>query len=93
VDNFQIEYWFNLFLQPLPDDEDPSTYQLALQALWFERLQELAPATAEQVQRAGITKFQFRMRYVGNGLKVWFAPADYTDWKPLIETPYLEISG
>jgi hypothetical protein len=49
VDNFQIEYWFNLFLQPLPDDEDRSTYQLALQALWFERLQELSPAMAEQV--------------------------------------------
>jgi hypothetical protein len=42
---------------------------------------------AEQVHLAGITKFQFRMRYVGNGLKVWFAPADFTDWKPLIETP------
>jgi hypothetical protein len=60
---------------------------MALQALWFERLKELAPQMAWQCQVAGITNYQYRMRYVGNGLEAWFAPADYTDWKPLIESP------
>jgi hypothetical protein len=49
VDNFQVEYWFNLALQPQPDGEDLSVCVSALQALWFERLQELAPQIAQQV--------------------------------------------
>jgi hypothetical protein len=87
VDTFQVEYWFKLILQQLPDDDDPRVYPMALHALWSERLKELSPQIAWQCQVAGVTNFQYRMRYVGNGLKVWFAPADYTDWKPLAESP------
>jgi hypothetical protein len=87
VDNFQIEYWFNLALQPQPDDEDLNVYVLALQALWFERLQELVPQIAKQAILLRVTDCRFEMRYVGNGLKVWFAPAGFVDWKPLLDSP------
>jgi hypothetical protein len=33
VDNFCIEFWFNLTLQPVPDDDDLRIYPLALQNL------------------------------------------------------------
>jgi hypothetical protein len=89
VDNFCIEFWFNLTLQPVPDDDDLSVYPLALQNLWFERFQELAPQLATQVQTANATDYRVEMRYVGNRLGVWFVPAypGYADWKPLIESP------
>jgi hypothetical protein len=32
VDNFQIEYWFSLVLQPVPNDEDQNVHLTALQA-------------------------------------------------------------
>jgi hypothetical protein len=37
VDNFAIEYWFSLSLEPLSDEEDDlSCYVRSLQQLWFE---------------------------------------------------------
>jgi hypothetical protein len=35
-------------------------YAMALQALWFERLQELAPQMTWQCQVAGIANYQYK---------------------------------
>jgi hypothetical protein len=89
VDNYHIEFWFNVTLQPDPDDANLEVYTWALKNLWFERLQETAPQLAVQIQAANVTEYRFEMRYVGNRLRVWFVPAhpDYATWKPLIESP------
>jgi hypothetical protein len=73
IDNHMVEYWMNLELQQLPDDDDPNAYPAALQETWMERLHELVPAVAAQCQTLGLD-FSYKMRYIGNGLKVWFAP-------------------
>jgi hypothetical protein len=89
VNSFHIEYWYDLVLDPLPDDEDTSVYPLALQNLWFERLSAISPQIASQVQAMNVVDYRFEMRYVGNRLRIWFVPAhpSFNDWKPLIETP------
>jgi hypothetical protein len=79
VDNFQVEYWFNMTLQPQPDDDNLNVYIMALQEVWFERLQILAPQVADQIVAANVTNYRFETCYVGNGLKVWFTLADYKD--------------
>jgi hypothetical protein len=89
VNNFHIEYWYELVLERQPDDEDLSVYLLALQNLWFERLSDLPPQIASQVQAMNVVDYRFELRYVGNRLRIWFVPAhhSFSDWKPLIETP------
>jgi hypothetical protein len=89
VDNYHIEFWFNVTLQPDPDDDNLEVYTWALKHLWFERLQETAPQLADQIQAASVTDYRFEMRYVDNRLRVWFVPAhpDSATWKPLIESP------
>jgi hypothetical protein len=89
VNNFQIEYWYDLTLQPQPDDDDLSVYPLALQELWFERLSALSAQIAQQVRTVNVVEYRLEMRYVGNRLRVWFVPAhpSFNDWKPLIESP------
>jgi hypothetical protein len=87
VNDFQVESWFNLTLQPQPDDDNLDVYVMALEEMWFERIPTLAPLVAEQIIAANVTNYRFETRYVGNGLKVWFTPADYKDWKPLLESP------
>jgi hypothetical protein len=87
VNNFQVEYWFNMVLQPQPDDDNLNVYIMVLQEMWFERLQILAPQVADQVVAANVTNYRFETRYVGNGLKIWCTPADLKDRKPLLESP------
>jgi hypothetical protein len=89
VDNYQIEFWFKMTLQPIPDDDELSVYVRVIQEFWFERLQATAPALAAQIQAAEVANYRFETRYFGNGLKVWFAPADYKDWKPLLTSPLI----
>jgi hypothetical protein len=62
VDNHQVEFWFIMTLQPLPDDERLSVYVRAIQEFWFERLQETAPQLAAQIQTAGVTNSRFETR-------------------------------
>jgi hypothetical protein len=50
VNSFHIEYWYDLVLDPSPNDDDLSVYPLTLQELWFERLSALSPQIASQVQ-------------------------------------------
>jgi hypothetical protein len=88
VNNFQIEYWYDLTLQPQPDDDDLRVCPLALHELWFEKLSALSSQIAQQVRAMNVVDYRFEMRYVGNKLRVWFVPAhpSFNDWKPLIES-------
>jgi hypothetical protein len=89
VNSFHIEYWYDIALDPQPGDDDPSVYPLALQNLWFERLSDLSPQIASQVQAMNVVDYRFEMRYRGNRLTIWFVPAhpSFNGWKPLVETP------
>jgi hypothetical protein len=89
VNSFHIEYWYDIVMDPQPGDEDLLVYPLALQNLWFERLSDLSPQIASQVQAMNVVDYRFEMRYVGNRLRIWFVPAhpSFNDWKPLIDTP------
>jgi hypothetical protein len=67
VDNYHIEFWFNVSLQPDPDDaDDLEVYTWALKNLWLETLQETSPQLAAQIQAADVTDYGFEMRCVGN---------------------------
>jgi hypothetical protein len=87
IDNHTVEFWLNLTLDPLPDDEDPTTYPQALQVLWLRRLYELYRQIAVNCASIG-QNCSHKMRYIGNSLKVWFAPTAFVQagWKPLSES-------
>jgi hypothetical protein len=68
-----LEFWTNLKLQPLPDDEDPYTNQHELHRLWLEKLRDTSPTVAQNLETFGID-FGMRMRYLYNTVKAWFAP-------------------
>jgi hypothetical protein len=91
VNDYHVEFWFNVTLQPDPDDADDNldVYTWPLKNLWFERLQETAPQLAVHIEAANVTNYRFEMTYAGNRVRVWFVPAhsDYATWKPLIECP------
>jgi hypothetical protein len=77
-----------LTLQQLPDDHDSEVYPTALKELLIERLEELSSGPAEQCRALG-QDYSYRMRYIGNELKLWFVPTAFAaqGWKPLIESP------
>jgi hypothetical protein len=60
-------------LQPVSDDEDPSVYVRILKELWLERLRGISAGVAQCLESVG-DDFGFRLRYVFNGLRIWFAP-------------------
>jgi hypothetical protein len=62
VNSFHIEYWYVLVIDPQPNDEDISGYQLALQNLWFERRTALSTQIARQVQEMNVVEYRFEMR-------------------------------
>jgi hypothetical protein len=41
VNNFHIEFWYELTLERQPDEDDPLTYPHLLQNLWFQRLSKV----------------------------------------------------
>jgi hypothetical protein len=71
--NHSIEYWMDLTLQPLPDDEEGTTYPLALKEPWLEKLRDISPTVAQNLETLG-NDFGMRVRYLYNNLRVWFAP-------------------
>jgi hypothetical protein len=91
VNNFHIEYWYDLVLHPDPDGDDPVVYPRALQELWFERLSTLSPQIANQVQAMNVVDCRFETRYVGNRPRIWFVPEhiSFKDWKPLLDSPLI----
>jgi hypothetical protein len=89
IDNHAVEYWLNLVLDPLVDDDDGRAYALALQQLWLSKLRRMSPQIAAECDKLG-QDFSYRMSCQGNALKVWSTPtaniASGLD-KPLAETP------
>jgi hypothetical protein len=73
ADNFKIEYWMPIALQPIPDEEDRLTYVRILKELWLEKLRGISPGVVQKLALLG-DDFGFQVRYVFNGLRVWFAP-------------------
>jgi hypothetical protein len=62
-----------LTLQPLPGDEEVTTYQLAPKELWLEKLRRTSPTVAMNLETLG-NDFGMKTRYLYNRLRVWFAP-------------------
>jgi hypothetical protein len=71
--NHTIEYWMNITLQPVPDDEDPLTYHRVLKELWMDRLRGISKGVAQSLATFG-DDFGVSVRYLHNSLRVWFAP-------------------
>jgi hypothetical protein len=69
----KIEYWMSVALQPVEDDEDPAIYLRVLQELWLERLREVSEGLAQSIETLG-DNFKYQIRYVFNGVRVWFVP-------------------
>jgi hypothetical protein len=61
VDNTATEYWFNLVLDPLPDDDDGRMYAEVLRQMWLEKLGELSPRIAQKCANLGIN-FSHKIR-------------------------------
>jgi hypothetical protein len=73
IEKFKIGYWMPIALQPVPGDEDPLTYVRVLKELWLEKLRRISARLAQSLALLG-DDFGFRLRYVFNGLRIWFAP-------------------
>jgi hypothetical protein len=58
VDNHQVEYWFNVTLQPQPDDEGLQVYVADLKGMWFERLSELS--TEDHARRTELRRLSWK---------------------------------
>jgi hypothetical protein len=71
-DNYVLEYWMNVTLQPVPGDDEPFTYHRELQAIWLERLRDTVPMVAQKLGAAG--DFVTKMIYLYNRLRIWFVP-------------------
>jgi hypothetical protein len=71
VNNTSTEYWFDMGLAPEPDDDEGRVYAEILRKVWLERLNELSPRIAQECQMLG---FCYKMRYIGNELRIWFTP-------------------
>jgi hypothetical protein len=84
-----IEYWMTITLQPVPGDDDPTIYLRVLKEAWMERLREISNGVAQMSEGLG-DNFGVRVRYLYNGLRVWFAPTVTTQegfTGPLAEEP------
>jgi hypothetical protein len=68
-----IDFWMDLTLQPQPGDEEVTTYPLALKELWLEKLRQMSPTVARNLETLG-NDFGMKIRYLYNNLRVWFAP-------------------
>jgi hypothetical protein len=89
IDNYTAEYWMNLTLDPLPDDDDGRAYAEVLRQLWLEKLREPSPRIVAECDNLG-QDFSYKVRYQGNALKVWFTPTVHMLaglGKPLAEAP------
>jgi hypothetical protein len=75
TERLKIEYWMPIALQPVPDDDDLTIYVRILKELWLERLRGISEGLAQSLALLG-DDFSSRLRYVFNGLKVWFAPRE-----------------
>jgi hypothetical protein len=62
-------------LDPLPGDEDPTIYLRTLKEEWMSRLRgEISERLTERIEEEVGSDFGVQVRYVFNGLRVWFSP-------------------
>jgi hypothetical protein len=73
TEKMKIEYWMNVTLQPVPDDEDPTTYPKIIKELWLERLRQVSKGLAQNTEMLG-DNFGYQMRSVFNSVRVWYIP-------------------
>jgi hypothetical protein len=71
--NYTVEYWMSITLQPVPGDDDPTTYHRILKELWMERLRGISQGLAQGLASMS-DDFRVRVRYIFNGLRIWFVP-------------------
>jgi hypothetical protein len=89
IDNHTAEYWMNLMLDPLEDDDDGKAYAPALHQLWLFKLRQVSPQVAIECDKPG-QDFSYKMRHEGNAPKVWFTRTTNIACgldKPFAETP------
>jgi hypothetical protein len=67
------EFWMWMNLQPEPDDGDLMMYQKVIKEMWLEMLRKQSPYVASTLKTLG-NEFGVRMRYLINGLRIWFVP-------------------
>jgi hypothetical protein len=74
----------------LEDEDDLTAYILALKEAWIERLGELSQEMATTIAQTLGNEYKYKMRYVFNGLRVWFVPNPTFDEgfiRPFAEEP------
>jgi hypothetical protein len=86
-EDWKIEYWMNLTLQAIPDDQDPATYPSILRDMCIQRLSGVSQGIAQILE--SVDNFRMESRYLYNGLRVWFCPmvAFSIVKRPLAENP------
>jgi hypothetical protein len=73
VNSLATEYWFKMVLPLQPEEDEGRVYPSILKNLWLEKLGELSPAIPQVCQGFG-SELRYRMKYIMNGLRVWFIP-------------------
>jgi hypothetical protein len=71
-EDWKIEYWMNLTLQGVPDDQNPATYPVILQDMCIQRLSGVSQGIAQIM--ATVDSCRIETRYLYNNLRVWFCP-------------------
>jgi hypothetical protein len=65
TERLKIEYWMSIALQPVPYDEDPTTYPRMLKGLWLERLRGISNIKSDTcltVYESGLFQAQRSMK-------------------------------
>jgi hypothetical protein len=73
TEKMKIQYWMSVTLQPVPEDEDPTTYRKLIKETWLERLREVSKGLAQSTETLG-DDFGYQIIYVFNGARIWFVP-------------------
>jgi hypothetical protein len=68
---WNIEYWMDLAIQPIPDAQ-PEGYVAALGNLCFEKISEFSGATAQWFD--GVNEYRVETGYAFNGVRFWLCP-------------------
>jgi hypothetical protein len=73
MEKMKIEYWMNVTLEPVPDDETPTTCHKIIKELWLERLRQVSKGLAQNIEILG-DNFGYQIRYVFNSVRIWYVP-------------------
>jgi hypothetical protein len=75
--DFTLEYWMTLTMEPIPGDDEPSSYRREIQRYWMAKMWEYVPKVVQGMEARG--ELVTKMRYLYNGLilKVDFVFCSY----------------